>query len=105
MQEPRGQPAGCFVVLRDITARYRNELELQRANEELAKHVREIEALHDELREQAIRDGLTGLFNRRYLDEILPRELGRASHEDGILSVVMIDIDHFKANKRPARPP
>ncbi len=59
--------------------------------------MRRIEALQAELKDQAIRDGLTGLFNRRYLDEILPRELSRASHEGGLVSVVMIDIDHFKA--------
>jgi len=97
VRDPSGRPAGCFVVLRDITKRYQDELELQRANERLAAHVREIEALHDELREQAIRDGLTGLFNRRYLDEILSRELARVGHEGGVLSVVMIDVDHFKA--------
>ena len=74
---------------------------MQRANEQLAAQIREIEALHEELREQAIRDRLTGLFNRRYLDEILPRELSRASAARDTLSIVMIDIDHFKqANDR-----
>ncbi|MDD5264822.1 MAG: histidine kinase N-terminal 7TM domain-containing protein [Candidatus Bipolaricaulis sp.] len=96
LREPEGRKAGCFVVLRDITERYQNEVTLQQANDQLKRHVREIEGLQSELRDQAIRDGLTGLFNRRYLDEILPRELGRAAHEGGVLSVVMIDIDHFK---------
>jgi len=101
LRDRRGRSRGCFVALRDITTRYRDELELQRVNEQLAEQVRQIEALHDELREQAIRDGLTGLFNRRYLDEILPRELSRASREKDMLSIVMIDIDHFKlANDR-----
>jgi diguanylate cyclase (GGDEF)-like protein/PAS domain S-box-containing protein len=96
LKEPQGQGAGCFVVLRDITLRYRNELEIRRVSERLAAQVREIEALHEELREQAIRDSLTGLFNRRYLDEVLPREMERTMHQGGVLSVVMIDIDHFK---------
>jgi diguanylate cyclase (GGDEF)-like protein/PAS domain S-box-containing protein len=96
VQEPKDRPAGCFVVMRDITERYRAEVTLQRANERLEGHVRQIEALQAELRERAIRDGLTGLFNRRYLDEILPRELGRTAHEGGSLSIIMIDIDHFK---------
>jgi diguanylate cyclase (GGDEF)-like protein/PAS domain S-box-containing protein len=55
-----------------------------------------IRLLQEELREQAIRDPLTGLYNRRYLDEILERELARASRENLPVSFVMIDIDHFK---------
>ena len=50
----------------------------------------------DELQEQAIRDPLTGLYNRRYLDETLERELVRARHENHPIGFVMIDIDHFK---------
>ena len=52
--------------------------------------------LRDELRRQAIHDPLTGLFNRRYLDETLPRELNRAQRLDAPLCVVMLDIDGFK---------
>jgi diguanylate cyclase (GGDEF)-like protein len=50
----------------------------------------------EELRQQAIRDPLTGLFNRRYLDETLPREIHRAMRDHESLAVVMIDLDHFK---------
>jgi len=52
--------------------------------------------LRDELREQAIHDMLTGLFNRRYLDETLPRELLLAQRRNAPLSIVMLDIDGFK---------
>jgi diguanylate cyclase (GGDEF)-like protein/PAS domain S-box-containing protein len=52
--------------------------------------------LRDALREMALRDGLTGLYNRRYLEDILNRELHRAERSGKPLSVVMIDIDHFK---------
>ncbi len=48
------------------------------------------------LQEQATHDVLTGLFNRRYLDETLPRELHRVQRGGGELTVAMIDIDHFK---------
>ncbi|QQS53481.1 MAG: PAS domain S-box protein [Candidatus Competibacteraceae bacterium] len=48
------------------------------------------------LREQAIRDPLTGLFNRRYLDETLPRELSRCQRGGEPLTVAMLDLDHFK---------
>jgi len=52
--------------------------------------------LREALREQAIRDPLTGLFNRRYLDETLHRELHRCQRDHQPLAVAMLDIDHFK---------
>jgi diguanylate cyclase (GGDEF)-like protein len=97
LRETRQRPGGCFIVLRDITERHATEATLQEANKRLKADVRRIEALQAELKDQAIRDSLTGLFNRRYLDEILPRELARAAYEGTVLSVVMIDIDNFKA--------
>ncbi len=48
------------------------------------------------LQQQAIRDPLTGIFNRRYLQETLSRELQRAEREQAEVGVLMIDIDHFK---------
>jgi diguanylate cyclase (GGDEF)-like protein len=53
-------------------------------------------SLRISLREQAIRDPLTGLYNRRYLEETLDREVRRAARDRAPLSVVMLDIDHFK---------
>jgi diguanylate cyclase (GGDEF)-like protein/PAS domain S-box-containing protein len=52
--------------------------------------------LREELRQQAIHDPLTGLFNRRYLDETLPRELHLAQRRKAPLCIVMLDIDGFK---------
>lgn len=52
--------------------------------------------LQDTLRTQSIRDPLTGLFNRRYLEVSLERELLRASRRSQPLTVLMLDIDHFK---------
>jgi diguanylate cyclase (GGDEF)-like protein len=52
--------------------------------------------LREELRQQAIRDPLTDLFNRRYLEEALPRELYQAQRRQMPLSVVMLDLDGFK---------
>ena len=52
--------------------------------------------LRDRLRHQSIRDPLTGLFNRRYLEETLERELARAARQSSDLGVAMIDVDHFK---------
>jgi len=48
------------------------------------------------LRNQSIRDPLTGLFNRRYMEETLERELRRAERTQRPLCVAMLDLDHFK---------
>jgi diguanylate cyclase (GGDEF)-like protein len=48
------------------------------------------------LREQSIRDSLTGLFNRRYLDETLEREFKRAARTQRTVGIIMLDLDHFK---------
>src|SRR6266581_826318 len=50
----------------------------------------------DSLHEQSIRDSLTGLYNRRFLEEFLLRELARADRKKHSLSVITMDIDHFK---------
>lgn len=52
--------------------------------------------LRETLRFQSIRDPLTGLFNRRYLEETFARELSRAARADASIGVVIFDIDHFK---------
>lgn len=52
--------------------------------------------LRDALRTQSVRDALTGLYNRRYLEETLDREIRRASRSKQNLGVIMIDLDHFK---------
>jgi diguanylate cyclase (GGDEF)-like protein/PAS domain S-box-containing protein len=52
--------------------------------------------LREKLREQATRDLLTGLFNRRYLEESLSRELHRARRGNSELCIAMVDLDHFK---------
>ena len=52
--------------------------------------------LREALQDQAIRDPLTGLYNRRYMQEFLDREIRRARRQERSLAVMMIDIDHFK---------
>lgn len=64
---------------------------------ERARAMRAVQALQEQLREQAIRDPLTGLYNRRYLDETLGRELILAERYGHPISVIMGDLDHFKA--------
>ena len=52
--------------------------------------------LRETLKNQAIRDPLTGLYNRRYLEETMDRELHRSRRLKAPLGVVMMDLDHFK---------
>jgi len=88
--------SGRIIVFRDITDRKQVEKDLMRANDKLHTQLIEIGLLQSQLREQAIRDPLTNLFNRRYLEETLERELARAEREEYPLCIVMMDIDHFK---------
>jgi diguanylate cyclase (GGDEF)-like protein len=52
--------------------------------------------LQESLREQSLRDPLTGLFNRRYLEEWLDREVLRAERDRQPIGLMLIDLDHFK---------
>ena len=52
--------------------------------------------LREALREQSIRDPLTGLYNRRYMEEVLKQQMNRVTRQLRPLGIIMIDIDHFK---------
>jgi len=80
----------------DIAERERVENSLKIVNEQLQLQVAEIKKLRDDLREQALHDPLTGLYNRRYLSEAMERELANAQRTKRYFSVVVMDIDHFK---------
>jgi diguanylate cyclase (GGDEF)-like protein len=86
--------------LHNIDARRRStekaRAELEAANAQLKSKIAEVEALQQALKQQATRDFLTGLFNRRHLDDVLPSMLAMAQREGQPLSVVIIDLDHFK---------
>lgn len=84
------------VVVQNISARKLAEIALNNANIQLQQKLDQINQLQDLLRDQAMRDALTGLYNRRYLDETLERELSRARRESYPLCLLMIDLDHFK---------
>ena len=75
---------GMFVlVFEDITG------ELRETN-------RVLEAARDELRHLSMTDPLTGAYNRRYLEETFPRELQRHKRYNIPLSLLFVDVDHFK---------
>lgn len=92
--------AGDFSVRTRM--RYENDEfnQVGRAFDEMAETLQQREqelkkVMHD-LKEQAITDSLTGLYNLRYLRELLPRELARAQRNRSPVAAIMIDIDYFK---------
>lgn len=62
----------------------------------LIRDITEEKRLEDRLRRLSTTDGLTGLFNRRHLDETLATEMERALRYNSPLSIMMFDVDHFK---------
>ncbi|SCK23036.1 diguanylate cyclase [Vogesella sp. LIG4] len=86
---------------RDLALRRQSESEVARQalhqlNLELAARMNEVEQLQAQLHEQASRDPLTALYNRRYLHQRLPQLLQRAERNGKPLCLVLIDLDHFK---------
>ena len=94
--DAEGRPVSVLGVSRDITDRRRAEQLQREVSARLQAQLAEIQKLHDSIREQAVRDPLTNLYNRRYLDENFERELTRAKRDGYPLSLAVIDIDHFK---------
>jgi diguanylate cyclase (GGDEF)-like protein len=87
---------GRMLYLRDVTQRHLDGLKLAEALAISEERLRTISSLHEQLREQALCDPLTGLYNRRYLDEFFNRERGRAQREQVPMALALIDLDHFK---------
>lgn len=88
----------------EVVARIRAALRLRREIEERKRHAQALEQLAEQLRranerlqELSFQDALTGLYNRRYFDDFLEREFRRALRNQGVLALIMIDVDHFKA--------
>ena len=69
---------------------------LELANLENLRLLHELQEKSNQLEQLAMRDGLTGLFNRRYIEAHLDREFARADRLEQSLCVAVIDIDHFK---------
>ena len=85
-----------FLYLSSANAGFLERLDLiETATEQLAMALANL-GLQETLRVQSIRDPMTGLFNRRYLEESLGRELARCKRRGLPLSLLMLDLDHFK---------
>ena len=87
---------GRLVALHDITTKKQISDALDKANQNLKLQITEIEALQADLQEQAVRDHLTGLVNRRFLEETLDGELPRAVRKGYPVCIALIDLDHLK---------
>jgi diguanylate cyclase (GGDEF)-like protein len=87
---------GRVIVAHDITDQKRLQNDLQCANDKLKQQLAEIEELRAKLQEQAIRDPLTNVYNRRYMAEFLDQEIARAAREEYSVSVTIMDMDNFK---------
>ncbi len=105
---------GVIIFAEDITERKQSVQRVLQLNAELEQRVHdrtaqledsvvklkqalaEAEELRKELREQAIRDPLTGLYNRRFLEESMIHEMARARRTHSSLGVIMLDMDRFK---------
>jgi diguanylate cyclase (GGDEF)-like protein len=84
----------ALFFLPGITARVVDGIRLQQANARLAEQLR----LHLlTVEEEAATDPLTGVLNRRALDRLLAREIERCEAQGGMVSVLALDLDHFKA--------
>lgn len=81
----------------EIDRRKARELELMTRESELLEITRQLEAANNILKGLSFLDGLTGIANRRHFDEVLVSECKRANRDNNYISLLMIDIDYFKA--------
>ena len=101
--EGGGPPSAVVATFADITERRRHEdliaaqlLQIQQHTVTLEEQKKELEAVNAELETLALRDGLTGLSNRRAFGQRLTLEMGRATRYGLPLSLLLLDVDQFK---------
>jgi len=92
-----GQLDRLVLVMRDVSRRKRAEEELVRARQVAEEAAQRLQQALRELERTAATDKLTGLFNRRHFEQVLAVELARCRRYGHLASLIMLDIDHFKA--------
>jgi diguanylate cyclase (GGDEF)-like protein len=91
------QNARLFEKAQDeIEFRRRTEIELRNANQVLQLQIERVEMLQEQLQELAVRDPLTELYNRRYLQEALELEFAHPERSNLSTAILMMDSDHLK---------
>jgi diguanylate cyclase (GGDEF)-like protein len=91
----QGTVLGTLVLLQDEAILAETRTAAVAAAEQISLAIANLR-LQETLRTQSLRDPLTGLFNRRYLEVSLARDLARAIRRNQPLTVLMLDVDHFK---------
>lgn len=86
----------ALIFVEDITEQKAAEEKISRQSEELARKNSELALLYEETKALSLKDPLTGLGNRRFMDVVLQRSFLKVKRYGGCLSVLMIDIDYFK---------
>jgi len=81
---------------KEIDFRRKTEVELRDANQLLQLQIERVELLQEQLKELAVRDSLTELFNRRYLQEMLEVEFARSKRAETSTAILMMDSDQLK---------
>ena len=85
----------AFIFLTSIFSILANSI-IQRDMKQVESQAHQLALNEIHLQELSVRDYLTNLFNRRYLEESLERETQRAARKQGSLGIIMLDVDHFK---------
>lgn len=80
----------------EVLVRVKTQLTILELQKKLKSKIQELEGLYKEVKELSLRDGLTGLYNRRYLNEALAYQVNNAKRYRKCLSVIIGDVDHFK---------
>lgn len=89
IRDRHGNPARMVLIVRDITDR-------KKAEQQIQKLVNQLKIERDLAQRNSLTDSLTGLFNRRFFDNALRTEFSRHKRSGSQLSLIMIDVDHFK---------
>lgn len=97
LTDSSGEPNLYVAFEDDITSNKEMAYEISELGKQLQEKSAELTQLKEQLQEQSLRDQLTGLYNRTYLKEILPRELLRSMRAKNHLILMIIDIDHFSS--------
>lgn len=96
LYDDEGNITSFIGISSDITAQKKLEVELAESNARLEEKIQEITHLQTTLWEQATRDPLTQLYNRRYFNDYARKEISRIKRSHQPMALIMIDADHFK---------
>lgn len=80
----------------EVAARVKSQLTIRQLQKELQRHIAELETLYRDVKDLSIRDSLTGLYNRRYFDEVIHTQDAACTRYGTVYTLLMTDLDHFK---------